>query len=140
MAPLPDPASPLTHRDLTPEERVRVGPYGAQALTYLRDHCPRLFATVRDPLAYFRDLGELIDGQIKLVEHAAAIDAWGERDNARATREGRRRAAERQVFAEMLYEPCPPESEEFDLPLDPCEELYQQYLALLEDRRNSELQ
>ena len=140
MAPLPVPASRLAHRDLTPDERVGVGPYGAQALIYFRDHCPRAFATIRDPLAYFKELGELIAGQIQLVEHAAAIEAWGDRDDSRATREARRRAAERQVFLEMLYGPCTPEAEAPDRATDPYEDLYQQYLEILEDRCNREVQ
>lgn len=137
-APAPVPTSALSQRELTPEERRWLGPYGAEVLTHLRDHCPRAFATVRDPLAYFREQGELIDGQVALVEHAAALEAWGDGDDSLATRNDRRAAAEREVLADMLYDLFPPEGRWTDFPPDPGEEIYQEYLARLEDRRARE--
>jgi hypothetical protein len=43
--------------ELTPAEKGRPGPHGLRALRYVRDHCPRRFATIGDPISFFSELG-----------------------------------------------------------------------------------
>ena len=129
---------PLSAQDLTPQELGRLGPLGARALSYVRDHWPTAFATIPDPVSFFVALAEEIGEQVLATEQAlrpapAPGEDWGQ-----AVGEMRmvHLAAESQVFQEMVFERWPAEDESEDLTPDPADPAHNRYLAQLDDLRS----
>ena len=130
----------MSAQDLTPEELGRLGPLGARALSYVRDHCPMAFATIPDPVGFFVTLGEEISDQVLVTEQALRPAPAPGEDWGRALGEIRMThlAAESQVFQEMVFDRWPAEDESEDLIPDPADPAYNRYLSQLADLRAAE--
>jgi hypothetical protein len=127
----------LSAQDLTSEELGRLGPLGARALIYVRDHCPTAFATIPDPVRFFVALGEEIGDQVLVTEQGLRSGPVPGEDWASALGEIRMThlAAESQVFQEMVFDRWPTEDESEDLMPDPADPAYNRYLSQLADLR-----
>ncbi|MGQ0680619.1 MAG: hypothetical protein ACT4OM_13370 [Actinomycetota bacterium] len=86
---------------------------GHQAMDYARANCPRRYAALSNPRAYFEDLGEQMRLQVDQLENDLTPpdrpnESW-------TTQAGRlqtgRHLAEQAVFSEMVLEAWPPEPE-----------------------------
>ena len=129
----------MSEQELTPAQIGRLGPYGMRALSYVRDRCPRRFATITDPIEFFTSLASQMHEQVLAIEQDLAPPPAPGEDWAAAL--GRMNmahlAAEEQVFSEMLYQAMPPEDSESDLSEDPDDPEYNRYLKFLDDLRQA---
>ncbi len=97
-------------------------PYGCRAMDYVREHCPRQYAAIPDPVSFFTNMGEEMRAQVMAAEETLAHapggpdpttpEGWGQRL-------GQANMAtlmiEERVFSTMVYEAMPPEEDPEDL-------------------------
>lgn len=84
---------------------------GHRAMTYAREYCPRRYAGLTDPYAYFLELGEQMRIQVDLQEKDLTPPAQPDEEwLSRAARLNTgRRLAEEAVFSQMMLEEWPAE-------------------------------
>ncbi len=111
----------------TPSERAlqAMDPFGRRAMDYARQHCPRQYAAIPDPVSFFTNLGEEMRAQVTAAEEALAHAPGGPDPT---TPEGWRQRLgqanmarlmiEERVFSEMVYEAMPPEEDPEDEEID----------------------
>ncbi|MEW6154211.1 MAG: TnpV protein [Actinomycetota bacterium] len=98
----------------------QMSPYGARAMAYVRDHCPKRFAQIPDPIGFFTDLGDQLRDRVEglaPVTGATTSDPQGWLEELGRANMGRL-MAEEVAFSE-LYQDFPPEgTEDEDLEKD----------------------